>query len=117
MCIGFGAQSCAFLSAAMTMNSIKLIAGNSHPVLAQLIAQRLGRPLALVDITTLPNGESCATISESLRDEDVYIIQSGSGEVNDHLVELLVLINACKTATARRITAGILVLINLLYFI
>ena len=90
----------------MNLNSIKLIAGNSHPELAQLIAHRLGRPIALVNITTLPNGESCATISESLRDEDVYILQSGCGEVNDHLVELLVLINACKTATARRITAG-----------
>jgi ribose-phosphate pyrophosphokinase len=91
----------------MDANSIKLIAGNSHPELAQLIAHRLGRQLALVHVATLPNGESCAAIGESLRNEDVYIVQSGSGEVNDHLIELLVLINACKTATARRITAGI----------
>ena len=45
------------------------------------------------------------TIGESVRDEDVYIIQSGCGEINDNLMELLIMINACKTASARRITA------------
>ena len=44
-------------------------------------------------------------IDELVRDEDVFIIQSGCGEINDHLMELLILINACKTASARRITA------------
>ena len=45
------------------------------------------------------------TIGESVRDEDVFIIQSGCGEINDNLMELLIMINACKTASARRITA------------
>jgi ribose-phosphate pyrophosphokinase len=94
----------------MTTNSIKLIAGNSHPELARLIAQRLNRPIAQVHVNKLPNGESCVTVSESLRGEDVFIIQSGSGEVNEHLIELLVLINACRTANARRITAGTILL-------
>lgn len=87
-------------------SSIKLIAGSSHPSLARLIAERLGQNLALIHTSTLPNGETCATMSESMRDEDVYIIQSGCGEINDALMELLILINACKTASARRITAG-----------
>lgn len=47
------------------------------------------------------------SIDESVREEDVYIIQSGCGEVNDNLMELLILINACKTASARRVTAVI----------
>jgi phosphoribosylpyrophosphate synthetase len=47
------------------------------------------------------------TIGESVRDEDVFILQSGCGEINDHLMELLIMINACKTASARRITAVI----------
>jgi ribose-phosphate pyrophosphokinase len=54
-----------------------------------------------------PNEETCVTIGESVRDEDVFIIQTGSGEINDHLMELLIMINACKSASARRITAGI----------
>lgn len=53
------------------------------------------------------NQETCVTIGESVRDEDVFILQSGCGEINDHLMELLVMINACKTASARRITAVI----------
>jgi len=51
------------------------------------------------------NTESSVSIGESVRDEDVYIIQSGCGDINDHLMELLIMINACRTASARRITA------------
>ena len=51
------------------------------------------------------NGEIDVKIKESVRDEDVFIIQSGCGDVNDNLMELLILISACKTASARRITA------------
>lgn len=53
------------------------------------------------------NEETSVTIGESVRDEDVFILQSGCGEINDHLMELLIMINACKTASARRITAVI----------
>ena len=53
------------------------------------------------------NQETSVTIGESVRDEDVFIIQSGCGEINDNLMELLILISACKTASARRITAVI----------
>ena len=53
------------------------------------------------------NGETDVRIGESVREEDVFIIQSGSGDVNDNLMELLILISACKGASARRITAVI----------
>jgi ribose-phosphate pyrophosphokinase len=53
------------------------------------------------------NGETSVKISESIREEDVFIIQSGCSDVNDNLMELLILISACKTASARRITAVI----------
>ncbi|TEB31434.1 phosphoribosyl pyrophosphokinase [Coprinellus micaceus] len=74
-------------------NSIRILTGNSHPELAQAVAERLNVPLV--------------PCTESVRDEDVFIIQSGCDDVNDNLMELLILISACKTASARRITAVI----------
>lgn len=55
----------------------------------------------------LVNFRSSVEIGESVRGEDVYIVQSGSGEVNDNLMELLIMINACKIASASRVTAVI----------
>ena len=53
------------------------------------------------------NLETCVEIGESVRGEDVYIVQSGCGEVNDNLMELLVMISACKSSSAERVTAVI----------
>ncbi|TPX31884.1 ribose-phosphate diphosphokinase [Synchytrium microbalum] len=91
----------------VTQNSIKLFAGNSHPDLARLIAKRLGLELAKCVVLKYSNQETSVTIGESVRDEDVYIIQSGCDEINDHLMELLIMINACRSASARRVTAVI----------
>ncbi|KAG5727386.1 Ribose-phosphate pyrophosphokinase 3 [Termitomyces sp. T112] len=88
-------------------NSIRILAGNSHPELAQAVAERLNVPLVPVTVKNFSNGEINVKISESVRDEDVFIIQSGCSDVNDHFMELLILISACKTASARRITAVI----------
>ncbi|KLO19626.1 phosphoribosyl pyrophosphokinase [Schizopora paradoxa] len=88
-------------------NSIRLLAGNSHPELAQSVAERLNIALTPCVVKKFSNGETSVKISESVREEDVFIIQSGSGDVNDNLMELLILISACKTASARRITAVI----------
>ena len=88
-------------------NSIKLFAGNSHPEFANLVAKRLGLELGKCVVLKYSNKETSVTIGESVRDEDVFIIQSGCGDINDNLMELLILINACKTASARRITAVI----------
>lgn len=88
-------------------NAIRLLAGNSHPELAQAVAERLGVPLTPCTVKKFSNGEINVKISESVRDEDVFIIQSGCSDVNDMFMELLILISACKTASARRITAVI----------
>ncbi|KAK7468983.1 ribose phosphate diphosphokinase subunit prs4, variant 3 [Stygiomarasmius scandens] len=88
-------------------NSIRILTGNSHPELAQAVADRLNVPLVPCTVKKFSNGEIDVKIFESVRDEDVFIIQSGCADANDNLMELLILISACKTASARRITAVI----------
>lgn len=90
-------------------NSIKLVTGNSHRHLSELIAVRLGIPVAKVGAFQYSNRETSVAVGESVRDEDVYIIQTGVGEdnINDVLMELLLLINAVRRGGARRITAVI----------
>ncbi|KAA6414641.1 MAG: ribose-phosphate pyrophosphokinase 1 [Lasallia pustulata] len=92
----------------MATNSIKLLTGNSHPQLAKLVADRLGIELTKIMVLQYSNQETSVTIGESVRDEDVFVLQSTApGDINDGLMELLIIINACKTASARRITAVI----------
>ncbi|KAG8927658.1 hypothetical protein FRC02_007957 [Tulasnella sp. 418] len=88
-------------------NSIKVLSGNSHLELAQGIAEHLGSPLVPCVVKKFSNGEINVSIGESVRDEDVFIVQTGCLETNDHVMELLILISACRTASARRITAVI----------
>jgi len=88
-------------------NTVRLLAGNSHPELAQAVAERLNVPLTPCTVKKFSNGEINVKISESIRDEDVFIIQSGCNDVNDNLMELLIMASACKGASARRITAVI----------
>ncbi|KAI0818655.1 phosphoribosyl pyrophosphokinase [Irpex lacteus] len=88
-------------------NSVRLLTGNSHPELAQAVAERLNVLLTPCTVKKFSNGEINVKISESIRDEDVFILQSGCSDVNDNLMELLILISACKGASARRITAVI----------
>ncbi|KIP07489.1 hypothetical protein PHLGIDRAFT_19162 [Phlebiopsis gigantea 11061_1 CR5-6] len=88
-------------------NSVRILTGNSHPELAQVVAERLNVLLTPCTVKKFSNGEINVKISESIRDEDVFIIQSGCSDVNDNLMELLILISACKGASARRITAVI----------
>ncbi|KAF8898256.1 phosphoribosyltransferase-like protein [Gymnopilus junonius] len=73
----------------------------------RILAGLLNVPLVPVTVKKFSNGETNVKISESVRDEDVFIIQSGCADVNDNFMELLILISACKTASARRITAVI----------
>ncbi|XP_013140328.1 PREDICTED: ribose-phosphate pyrophosphokinase 1-like [Papilio polytes] len=89
------------------MPNIKVFSGSSHPDLAQKIVDRLGIDLGKVVTKKFSNMETCVEIGESVRGEDVYIVQSGSGEINDNLMELLIMINACKIASASRVTAVI----------
>lgn len=87
------------------VRNIVVIGGTSHPQLTQTICNVLGIPPAEVLLSKFAVGETRVEIQESVRGKDVYIIQSGGGKVNDHLMELLITISACKTASARRVTA------------
>ncbi|KAL0606355.1 LOW QUALITY PROTEIN: Ribose-phosphate pyrophosphokinase 1 [Plecturocebus cupreus] len=75
--------------------------------LPQKIADRLGLELGKVVTNKFSNQETCVEIGESVRGEDVYITQNGCGEINDNLMEPLIMINACKIASASRVTAVI----------
>ncbi|KAJ5519641.1 Ribose-phosphate diphosphokinase [Penicillium fimorum] len=87
------------------VRNLVVIGGNSHPQLTESICGVLGIPPAEVLLSKFAVGETRVEIQESVREKDVYIIQSGGGKVNDHLLELLITISACKTASARRVTA------------
>ena len=83
------------------MRNISILSGTSHPKLAESICQRLGIPLSKATLSKFSNKETNVSIGESVRDVDVYIVQSGCGNVNDTFVELLIMIAACRTASAR----------------
>src|ERR1700752_549151 len=86
--------------------SIKLVAGNSNPALAQEIAQGLNLQLAKAIVRRFANMEIFVEIQENVRGSDVFVIQSTSFPANDHLMELLIITDALRRASARRITAA-----------
>ena len=87
--------------------NIKIFSGNSHPALAMQIASALGLPLGKATISAFADGEISVSISESVRGSDVFLVQSTCGPVNNNLMELLIMIDSCKRASAGRITAVI----------
>lgn len=87
--------------------SVKLVAGNSNPALARDIAQWLNMPLAKASVRRFADNEVFVEIQENVRGSDVFIIQSTSFPANDHLMELLIITDALRRASARRITAVI----------
>lgn len=92
---------------AKEMRKCKIFVGSSHPELGQLVCSRLGVEPAPCTLKKFSNGETLVQIGVLIRDEDVYIIQSGSPEINDHIMELLILILACRGGLASKITAVI----------
>ncbi|KAI0361590.1 phosphoribosyl pyrophosphokinase [Trametes cingulata] len=88
-----------------TGNGIKIFTGTSHPELAEIITRRLGVSLGKADVTKSGVGETHVRITESVREDDVYIINTGCGEINTALMEVCIMIHACKIASAKRITA------------
>ncbi len=84
---------------------LMLFSGRSNPELASRIAEELGIDLGPVELKTFANGETYCRYHESIRGADVFIVQSGQHPVNDHLMELLIMIDAAKLASAHRITA------------
>lgn len=89
------------------MRKCKVFVGTSHPELGKLVCDRLGVEPAPCTLKKFSNGETSVQIGVSVRDEDVYIIQSGSPAINDHIMELLILISACRGGSASKITAVI----------
>src|SRR5829696_8493631 len=88
-------------------SSIKLVAGNSNRPLAEAIGAYLGQPLARCQVRRFADMEVFVEIQENVRGEDVYVIQSTSFPANDHLMELLIIVDALRRSSARRITAVI----------
>ncbi|KAF5355938.1 hypothetical protein D9756_003759 [Leucocoprinus leucothites] len=88
-------------------SGIKIFTGTSHPELAEIIARRIGLPLSKAEVIRSGIGETQVRIQESVREDDVYIINTGCGAVNTALMELCIMIHACKIASAKRITAVI----------
>ncbi len=86
-------------------NEIKLFAGNSNRPLAEAIAKKLNTSLGDCEVTKFSDGEISVHIGETVRGRDLFIIQSTSYPGNDHLMELLIMIDAAKRASAGRITA------------
>lgn len=86
---------------------IKIFTANSNKPVAQDIAKDLGLNVGSSDVITFKDGEISVWIKESVRGSDVFVVQSTSNPVNDHLMELLIMIDAFKRASAGRITAVI----------
>ena len=86
---------------------IKVFAGNSNPELAEHICSELYRTLGKADVAQFADGECSVSVFEPVRGKDVFIVQSTCNHVNDNLMELLIMIDAMRRASAGRITAVI----------
>lgn len=89
------------------MRGVKVFSGRSHRTLVESICERLGSSPAKCELGNFANGEISVQIGTSVRNEDVFIVQSGSPRINDSVMELLIMIAACKGGSAKSITAVI----------
>jgi ribose-phosphate pyrophosphokinase len=87
------------------MDELKVFSGNAHPTLAKAITDYLGIPLGNCEVMQFTNENTFVRILENVRERDVFIVQPISSPVNSHLMELLIMIDAMKRASAKRITA------------
>ena len=88
-------------------DNIKIFCGNSNPQFAETICKVLGIPLGKAEVRTFADGEVSVSLDETVRGADVFLIQSTCKPVNNNLMELLVMTDACRRASAERITAVI----------
>ena len=88
-------------------DKIEVFCGNSNPAFAKTICAALNIPMGKATVRTFADGEASVSLEETVRGADVFLIQSTCKPVNDHLMELLVMIDACRRASAGRITAVI----------
>jgi len=84
---------------------LMIFAGNANPLLASQIVRLLGIRLGKISVDTFSDGEICVEILENVRGKDVFIVQPTSSPCNDHLMELMVMIDAMRRASAARVTA------------
>lgn len=84
---------------------LKVFAGNANPDLARRISEHMGIELGDAEVGRFSNGEIKVSINESVRGADVFVIQPATHPVNDHLMELLILLDGLRRASARRVTA------------
>lgn len=89
------------------MDELKVFTGNAHPALAQAIAEYLGIPLGKSEVFQFSNENTFVRILENVRQRDTFVVQPLSPPVNNNLVELLIMLDALKRASAGRITAVI----------
>jgi ribose-phosphate pyrophosphokinase len=89
----------------MLAGSYKVFSGNANPSLAREVCAYLDRPLSKAEVQRFSDGEIAVEISENVRGVDVFIIQSTCQPANDHLMELLIMMDACRRASAGSITA------------
>jgi ribose-phosphate pyrophosphokinase len=89
----------------MSESSLKIFSGNSNRKLAEEICRSIGVPLGEATVNSFPDGETFVKINENVRGRDVFIIQSTCPPTNHHLMELLIMIDAARRASAKRITA------------
>jgi ribose-phosphate pyrophosphokinase len=89
----------------MSESRLKVFAGNSNRALAEDICRTIGIPLGQATVASFPDGESFVKIDENIRGHDVFMIQSTCPPSNQHLMELLIMIDAARRASAQRITA------------
>src|ERR1700744_6639239 len=83
----------------------QVFSGNANPALAKEIADAVGVSLGQASVTSFPNGETAVKINENIRGRDVYIVQPTAPPTNQNLMELLIMIDAARRASAMRITA------------
>jgi len=84
------------------MRNLVILGGSSHPSLTKAICNRLGVPEGQAILGKFSNGETSVQIQESVRGKDVFIITTGCGQINEILMELFIMLSACKTASAKR---------------
>ncbi len=91
----------------MSLDNVVVLTGNANPALAEQVARYLGQPLGKVQIGRFSDGEVQAEIMDNVRGRDVFLLQPTCAPTNDNLMELLVMIDATKRSSAKRITAVI----------
>ena len=91
----------------MALENLMVFTGNANPELALGVAKHLGIPLGKAVVSKFSDGEIVVEINENVRGKDVFVLQSTCAPTNDHLMEIMLMVDALKRASAGRITAAI----------